>query len=456
MLFTVASPDNRTRHFFLGIQNNIHRLNVINHKYTFAMKVFKFGGASVNSCQAIRNMATIVERYSGHQLLIVVSAMGKTTNLLERVVPGVPHSKEERLNLLKQNEDFHINIMQQLFANDDNTTFKQIQTLFAQLNATTSSSPTNYNCDYDQTVCFGELLSTTIISGYLNSIGLRNKLLDVRHLIRTDTYHREGNVDFALSEQLIRAATESAFHDCNIIVTQGFIAGASDGSTTTLGREGSDYSASILSYCLHADDMTIWKDVPGFLNADPKHFKNTVKINQIPYNEAIELAYYGASVIHPKTVKPIQNRSIPLHIKSFIDPSAPGSDIGPYAQIEPLTPLYIIKENQTLISIHPKDFSFIAEENLHTIFAALASLNVKVNMMQNSALSFSLCTDHNDILLSQLRENLSEKYLIHYNTGLQLVTIRYYNQQTIDDIVGGRNVILQQRSRNTTQLLVEA
>ena len=238
-------------------------------------------------------------------------------------------------------------------------------------------------------------------------------------------------------------------------VTQGFIAGTSDGHTTTLGREGSDYSAAILSYCLDAESMTIWKDVPGFLNADPKYFPDTVKIEQIPYNEAIELAYYGASVIHPKTVKPIQNKNIRLHIKSFVTPETDGSVIGPFETIKPLTPLYIFKNNQTLLSVLPKDFSFIAEDNLQTIFAALAELNIRVNLMQNSALSFSLCIDDNELLLEQLRQRLASQFLLRYNRGLQLITIRYYTQQIIDTIVAGRPILLQQRSRTTTQLLVK-
>ena len=240
-----------------------------------------------------------------------------------------------------------------------------------------------------------------------------------------------------------------------MVVTQGFIAGTGDGHTTTLGREGSDYSASILSYCLGAESMTIWKDVPGFLNADPKFFPDTVKIEQIPYNEAIELAYYGASVIHPKTVKPIQNKGIPLFIRSFLDPQAEGSAIGPFRGIRPLTPLYIFKNNQVLISIQPKDFSFIAEDNMQAIFAVLAELNIKANMMQNSALSFSLCIDDNAVLLDLLRQRISPQFQLRYNRGLQLITIRYYTQEIIDRIVAGRPVLLQQRSRLTTQLLVQ-
>ncbi len=421
------------------------------------MQVFKFGGASVNSVEAIKNMAHIVGEHLEEPLVVVVSAMGKTTNLLEKIIPGVPKSDEERKQLITQSKDYHLGIAQQLLPYND-PTLERLHQLFDQLDKTSSQNPTTYNFDYDQTVSFGEIISTTLISGYLNSVGISNKWVDVRQIIRTDENYREGIVDFETTRLQAQDVINSKFkiQNSKLIITQGFIAGTAVGTTTTLGREGSDYSASILSYCLNAESMTIWKDVPGFLNADPKFFANTIKINKIPFNEAIELAYYGASVIHPKTVKPIQNKGIKLNIKSFIDPSAEGSVIGPFDSIEPQTPLYIFKNNQLLISIQPKDFSFIAEDNLQTIFAVLAKLNVRVNIMQNSALSFSLCMDYNEILLNEIREQLESQFRLVYNTGLQLITIRYYNQKIIDEIVAGRNILLQQRSRTTTQLLVDS
>lgn len=420
------------------------------------MRVFKFGGASINSVEAIRNMADIVSRYLDKPLVVVVSAMGKTTNLLERVVPGVPQNDNERQELIAQSINYHLGIARQLFGSDNNQTITQLKELFAQLDERSAMLPSSYNYDYDQVVSFGELLSTTLIAGYLNSLSIDTKWVDVRNVIRTNENYREGIVDFAASRKCAKEIIGSMIvaGQCKVIITQGFIAGTERGTTTTLGREGSDYSASVLSYCLDAENMTIWKDVPGFLNADPKFFKDTIKINKIPFNEAIELAYYGASVIHPKTVKPIQNKGISLNIKSFMAPSEEGSVIGPFDSIEPLTPLFIFKNNQTLISILPRDFSFIAEDNLQTIFAVLAKHNVRVNMMQNSALSFSLCIDNNEILLEAIRKSLGDTFLLRYNTGLQLITIRYYNQQIIDKIVDGRNIVLQQRSRNTAQLLV--
>ena len=415
------------------------------------MKVFKFGGASVNSTAAVRNMAEIVGAYRDEPLVVVVSAMGKTTNMLEQLVPGV-RPIEEHPALLEQVRSYHLQIIQGLFPNADHIVYKDFDRLFAQLQEQTAQAATNYNYDYDQTVCYGELISTTIISHYLRSTGLENKWVDIRQVVRTNSHYREGIVDFDATKEASKIFQAT---DCMMYVTQGFIAGTSDGHTTTLGREGSDYSAAILSYCLDAESMTIWKDVPGFLNADPKYFADTVKIEQIPYNEAIELAYYGASVIHPKTVKPIQNKNIRLHIKSFVTPDAEGSVIGPFDTIKPLTPLYIFKNNQTLLSVQPKDFSFIAEDNLQTIFAALAELNIRVNLMQNSALSFSLCIDDNEMLLEQLRQRLTPQFQLRYNRGLQLITIRYYTQQIIDTIVAGRPILLQQRSRTTTQLLVQ-
>ena len=415
------------------------------------MKVFKFGGASVNSTAAVRNMAEIVGAYRDEPLVVVVSAMGKTTNMLEQLVPGV-RPIEEHPALLEQVRSYHLQIIQGLFPDADHIVYKDFDRLFAQLQEQTAQTATNYNYDYDQTVCYGELISTTIISHYLRSTGLENKWVDIRQVVRTNSHYREGIVDFDATKEASKVFQATG---CMMYVTQGFIAGTYDGHTTTLGREGSDYSAAILSYCLDAESMTIWKDVPGFLNADPKYFADTVKIEQIPYNEAIELAYYGASVIHPKTVKPIQNKNIHLHIKSFVTPDAEGSIIGPFDTIKPLTPLYIFKNNQTLLSVQPKDFSFIAEDNLQTIFAALAELNIRVNLMQNSALSFSLCIDDNEMLLEQLRQRLTSQFQLRYNRGLQLITIRYYTQQIIDTIVAGRPILLQQRSRTTTQLLVQ-
>ncbi len=422
------------------------------------MRVFKFGGASVNSADAVRNMAHIVQSHLGAEpLVVVVSAMGKTTNLLEKLVPGV---SSETSQLRQQLESYHLDIAKGLIA-DDQSLVAKVRSLLQQFDDTVASlNPVadDYNYNYDQVVSYGELLSTTIIAHYLNSYGISTLWADARQLIITDDHYREGRVDWeatrrACSKHLSAEVLQK--QGCQVVLTQGFIASNNHG-TTTLGREGSDYSAAILANCLGAESMTIWKDVPGFLNADPKFFHNTVKIRQIPYNEAIELAYYGASVIHPKTVKPLQNKGIPLFVNSFVTPESEGSAIGDFHAISPETPLYIFRNDQILLSILPRDYSFIAEDNLQVIFGLLNELGVRVNLMQNSALSFSICIDNNPQLVGRLVERLKSMFRVRYNDNLQLITIRYYTQQVIDSIVVDRPVLLEQRSRTTEQLVVPA
>ncbi len=419
------------------------------------MKVFKFGGASVNSADAVRNMAHIVQKHmESTPLVVVVSAMGKTTNLLEKLVPGSTDAATAKA-LREQLEDYHRGIASALMP-DNKDIQRKIDTLLASidhLRTTLHADTEHYNYNYDQVVSHGELLSTTIIAEYLNTLGINTLWADARLLIHTDEHYREGHVDWLSTEQAARRLlTDSNTH--NVILTQGFIGGTKNHKTTTLGREGSDYTAAILAYCLNAQSVTIWKDVPGFLNADPKFFNDTVKVRQIPYNEAIELAYYGASVIHPKTVKPIQNKGIPLYIRSFITPEAEGSAIGDYDTLVPETPLYIFKNNQILISIMPRDYSFIAEDNLQVIFGILNKIGLRVNLMQNSALSFSICIDNNPQLVSLLIDELKNMFRVRYNDSLQLITIRYYTQKVIDSIVAGRPILLEQRSRTTEQIIV--
>ena len=419
------------------------------------MKVFKFGGASVNSADAVRNMAHIVQKHmESTPLVVIVSAMGKTTNLLEKLVPGCTDTATAK-ELREQLEDYHRGIASALMP-DNKDIQRKIETLLASIDHLRSTLPADtehYNYNYDQIVSHGELLSTTIIAEYLNTLGINTLWTDARLLIHTDEHYREGHVDWLSTEQAARRLlTDSNTH--NVILTQGFIGGTKNHKTTTLGREGSDYTAAILAYCLNAQSVTIWKDVPGFLNADPKFFNDTVKVRQIPYNEAIELAYYGASVIHPKTVKPIQNKGIPLYIRSFITPEAEGSAIGDYDTLVPETPLYIFKNNQILISIMPRDYSFIAEDNLQVIFGILNKIGLRVNLMQNSALSFSICIDNNPQLVSLLIDELKSMFRVRYNDSLQLITIRYYTQKVIDSIVAGRPILLEQRSRTTEQIIV--
>ena len=426
------------------------------------MKVFKFGGASVNSAEAVRNMAQIVQSHLGDETLaVVVSAMGKTTNLLERLVPGTPTTDDERQALRQQLELYHTDIANNLIPNDSALQDK-IHTLLGTLDSTitqAASDPERYNYNYDQVVSMGELISTTIIAHYLNHLGISTLWADARRLVCTDAHFREGRIDWTATKTACKGLIADS-KGYSVIITQGFIGGThlldAGYCTTTLGREGSDYTAAVIAHCIDAESVTIWKDVPGFLNADPKYFKDTVKISQIPYNEAIELAYYGASVIHPKTVKPIQNKGIPLYIRSFVTPASEGSAVGNYRTIKPKTPLYIVKSNQILLSILPRDYSFIAEDNLQAIFGMLSTVGIKVNLMQNSALSFSICMDNNPQLVDRLVKGLKGMFRVRYNENLQLVTIRYYTQAVIDSIVAGRPVLLEQRSRLTAQLIVPA
>lgn len=423
------------------------------------MKVFKFGGASVNSADAVRNMAQIVKQHltAGEPLVVVVSAMGKTTNLLEKLVPGVT-PKEDAARLRQQLENYHREIAYALMP-DNKDVQNDISTILVRFDATIKQlqkGKGEYNYSYDQTVSNGEVLSTTIIAHYLNGIGVKTMLADARQLIITDDHYREGHVDWEFTKGTCRLMMDAA-KGYDVVLTQGFIGSVKNSDkTTTLGREGSDYSAAIMAYCLDAESVTIWKDVPGFLNADPKYFDDTVKIGQIPYNEAIELAYYGASVIHPKTVKPIQNKGIPLYIRSFVTPESEGSAVGNYHAISPETPLYIVKNDQILLSILPRDYSFIAEDNLQVIFGILNELGIRVNLMQNSALSFSICIDNNPQRVGVLIERLKSMFRVRYNENLQLITIRYYTQEVIDSIVGGRPILLEQRSRSTEQIIVPA
>lgn len=430
----------------------------------------------MNSADAVRNMAQIVKNHlESEPLVVVVSAMGKTTNLLEKLVPGSADISSAK-QLHQQLEDYHRTIASALMPDNKEIQDKisDLLTSLDHLCATLPNDVEHYNYNYDQVVSHGELLSTTIIADYLNILGIKTLWADARQLIKTNDHYREGRVDWTATQEAIRNYKLGMRNFCRVVLTQGFIGGTKSSSTklgelsapkgvteecvftTTLGREGSDYTAAILAYCLDAKSVTIWKDVPGFLNADPKFFADTVKIEQIPYNEAIELAYYGASVIHPKTVKPIQNKNIPLYIRSFITPESEGSSIGNYQVLKPETPLYIFKNNQILLSILPRDYSFIAEDNLQVIFGILNELGIRVNLMQNSALSFSICVDNNPQRIGVLIERLKSMFRVRYNENLQLITIRYYTQQVIDSIVAGRPILLEQRSRTTEQLIVPA
>jgi len=421
------------------------------------VKVFKFGGASVKDSAAIQNVAEILTKYPEDSILVVISAIGKTTNKLEEVVSAYQLSDEALfLRLINDLEAFHSQILLALFSDRQRKIYQIIEAIFNQLRMRFSKPfSENYSFEYDQIVSLGEVLSSRIIDAYLTEKGFSSVWTDARSLLRTDNNYQEGNVDWKKTEELIQQNLRPLFTHKKIIVSQGFVGHTSEGMTTTLGREGSDYTAGIFAHCLHAESVTIWKDVPGMLNADPKLFEDTVLLNQISFKEAIELSYYGASVIHPKTVKPLQNKNIPLYVKSFIKPDEKGTVIQANSDFDSLVPSYILKFDQVLYTITPKDFSFLVEENLSGIFKRLADAHAKINMMQNSALSFSILLDRKKVNPDQVLQMFSDSYHVKYNEGLELITIRHYDESTIQKVTKNKEILVQQRTRQTARLVVK-
>lgn len=420
------------------------------------MKVFKFGGASVKDAASIKNVSAILSRYTGQKIIVVVSAMGKTTNKLEEIVNAlVAKDQKTFVGLVDELQQNHLEIAAGLFPDKHFHIFELLDDIFDDLRGQIQRNLSeNHSFIYDQIVSLGELLSSQIVNAYLLDQGLNSQWLDARTVIRTDNKYQEGTIDWAKTAQLCEQKIAPAFNQHDILLTQGFIGHTSEGFTTTLGREGSDYSAGILAYSCNASDVTIWKDVPGMLNADPKYFAATQLLEHISFKEAIELSYYGASVIHPKTVQPLQQKDIPLYVKSFIDPEAPGTTISGSASQDAKIPSFIVKKEQLLLTINSKDFSFIAEQHLSDIFETLAQLQIPINIMQNSALNFSILVDRKKVKLESLREALDAKYQLRYNEGLELVTIRHYDQYTIEEMTKGKEIILEQRTRNTARFVL--
>lgn len=418
------------------------------------MQVFKFGGASVKNAEAVKNVAAILQSKATENTVVVVSAMDKTTNKLEQITNAYFYKSGNALSLLEELKEFHLGIANALFDDKNSAIFNDIENVFVELLWAIEEEPSfSYNHHYDQLVSQGEILSTKIISAYLNKVGVKNAWLDARGIIQTDNTYREGKVDYSLSETLVKTQLLPYFTTSNVIITQGFIGGTSENFTTTLGREGSDYTAALLAYFTDAKRVVIWKDVPGVLNADPKYFKNTKKIDELTYHDAIELTYYGASVIHPKTIKPLQNKGIPLHVKSFLKPEEEGTLISESTKRNTTTS-YIFKEKQLLISIQPKDFSFIAEDNLSGIFSIFSAHQIRINMMQNSAISFSVCIDQDEQKIEGLLTALQEQFKVLYNRNVQLMTIRNYHPEIIEKLSEGKTILIEQRSRNTHQMVM--
>ncbi|GAB3246683.1 aspartate kinase [Larkinella harenae] len=419
------------------------------------MQVFKFGGASVRNAQGVRNVAGIIQQHTPNQLLVVISAMGETTNALEQLTWAYLRRQLDTQTIWQQIRSYHEQIIQELIETDT-TVFEGVYELFGTMEALLQQEPESHahpSQVYDHIVSFGELLSTRIVNAHLNQSGLDSYWADARRLIRTDDSYREGKVDWEQTCEYI-TDTLAELLETSVVITQGFIASTEEGHTTTLGRDGSDYTAAIFAHCLTASGVTIWKDVPGVLNADPKWFDETVKIDQLTYQDAIELAYYGATVIHPKTIKPLQNKDIPLYVRSFLKPDESGTVIGNFHQHLPI-PSFIFKINQTLISLQPKDFSFIAEENLSKIFGQFAEFGIKINLMQNTAISFSVVVDSQPDRLNRLLPLLQEDFRISYNEDLELITIRHYDEKTIDRVLVNKTLLVEQKNRYTVQLVVK-
>lgn len=415
------------------------------------MKVFKFGGASVSSADAVRNSVNILKMYPDNKVL-VISAMGKTTNALEIVARRYFNQDAEVWAAFKEVRDYHDQIITELWGAP--VELPEVEKMFAELsNRIKGERSLNFDYEYDQIVAFGELLSTQIISLYFNSIGLKNHWVDVRTCLKTDAIFREANIEWELSERLAKRVF--TFESEDLYITQGFVGATLTNQTTTLGREGSDYTAAILANLLDAEDVSIWKNVPGILNADPDFFAQTQKIGELSYKEAIELSYSGAKVIHPKTIKPLQNKNIPLLVKSFVDPQEPGTIIHSLAHRLDLVPVIIVKKNMALITLSPNDFSFISIGNVSDMFGLFARFRLKVGLLQQSAIDFSLVFDEPEQGIDELISKLQEKFEVKYNTGLDLVTVRYYTPEVVAQLTNGRTVYVEQKSRRTARMLMK-
>ena len=417
------------------------------------MQILKFGGASVKDADGVRNLEMVLNVVGTKKTLIVISAMGKTTNAMEKVIDHYFNSKHQLQSSIQDVKKYHNAILLDLFENESHEVFKVVSNLFQELSDffSRNKSP-DYSFVYDQTIGFGELVSTTIVSYYLNHKGVQNSWLDVRELIKTDNYYRDAKVQWEATQSKI----SSAVNGNTLYITQGFLGSDTNNFTTTLGREGSDYTAAIFAYCLNAKSVTIWKDVPGVLNADPRYFENATLLHSLSYEEAIELSYYGASVIHPKTLQPLQRKEIPLFVKSFLNPKNNGTKVGKALELSPKVPCYILRNNQILISVSSLDFSYIVEENISHIFKLLHLHKMKVRSIQNSAISFSVCMENKYDHLEPLILQLKAKYDVKVDLDVKLYTIRHYNAQAIDEIEKNKTVLMKQITPETVQLITKS
>ncbi len=417
--------------------------------------VFKFGGASVKDSTGIKNITEIIRTYAHHPLVIIVSASGKTTNNLEAVIQAFYSNSPELHDKVDIVKKYHFDIAGELFP-EKHPVFDTLNNLFVELEWILEDGPVqDYDYTYDQVVSLGEMLSTQIVAAFLNDSGINTQWLDARDIIRTDSTYREAQIDWESTEENVqKKIVNDVLASNKLAITQGFIGSTTDNQTTTLGREGSDFSAAIISYCVNAVDMTIWKDVPGVLSADPRLFKHVQKLDQLSYREAIEMTYYGASVIHPKTIKPLQNKNIPLYVKSFINPGDEGTFIGPDVE-EHYPPLVVVEKNQILLHISSKDFSFVVEHHMAYLFKLFAELRIFVNMMRNTAISFTVCVPNVPDRISRLLDILDENYIVKIEHDLELLTIRHYQEEVLRSITKGKIILLEERLRNTIQMITK-
>jgi len=420
------------------------------------MQVFKFGGASVNSVERVKNVGDILKLYPNEKILVVISAMGKTTNALEKVTDAFyAGKKDEALQLFQQVKQQHLNTVKFLLVTNALACEEQLNNFFTEVEWLLHDKPVkDYDYYYDQVVCIGELLSTSIVSHYLNETGIKNQLIDVRDIFRTDDNFRDAAIDWIFTEERINSQIVKLFNSSDIVLTQGFIGSTDENESTTLGREGSDYSAAVFANLLNAKNQTIWKDVPSVMSADPKQFPDATEIHELNYNEVIEMAYYGAQVIHPKTIKPLQNKNIPLYVKCFLDPSLSGTVIH-NKSLKNLPPIIVVKENQVMIELSSRDFSFVEEKPIADLFHLFEKLKIKPNLTQNAAISMICVLDDRKDKIEKLALAASEFFDINVTKGLTLLTIRHYTREIYDKLTVGRKMLLQQRTNETVQALLQ-
>lgn len=419
------------------------------------MQIFKFGGASVNSVERIQRLAGILHSYRDEQLLVVVSAMGKTTNALEKVAEAFyKGSPDEALRLFGQIKDNHLTTAKYLLVQNYLAAEAQLRDFFTEIEWLLHDRPVrDHDYYYDQIVCIGELLSTSIVSAYLAESGIGNQWIDVRDIFRTDSNFRDAAIDWAYSAQQVNDQILPLFGAENIVVTQGFIGATSDNESTTLGREGSDYTAAVFAAMLNAGSLTIWKDVEGVMNADPKQFKDATILRELNYDEVIEMAYYGAQVIHPKTIKPLQNKGLPLYVRCFLDPSLPGTVIHTQS-VKGLPPIIVLKQDQVLLHLHSKDFSFVGETGAEPLYHLFGQIRIKPNLIQSGAVSLQVCLDDRVDKIEKLALAASEFFDVQIERGLTLLTIRHYNQEALQRLTAGRQEVLRQQTAATVQILL--